>query len=107
MRIRSAKELGVLIKQLRRAQGLSQQDLASRIGVSRYWVLHVETGKPTVELGLVLKALNALGAELDVRANALPHPSNVSRLNRVARLPATDIDAVIEEVRQHTRRNDP
>ena len=51
----------------RAALKLSQAELARRIGASRHWVAAVEQGKPRAELGLVLKALDALGLVVDVR----------------------------------------
>jgi DNA-binding XRE family transcriptional regulator len=45
----------------------SQQELASRAGVSRQWIVALERAKPTTELGLVLKTLAVLGLKIDVR----------------------------------------
>ncbi len=45
----------------REAAGLTQTQLAERIGASRFWVAAFEQGKPSVELGLALKAIQALG----------------------------------------------
>jgi DNA-binding XRE family transcriptional regulator len=35
------------------------------IGVSRQWIVAMEKGKPPAEIGLVLRALTALGVNLD------------------------------------------
>ncbi len=43
---------------------LDQAELARMIGVSRLWVNQVERGKPGASLGLVLRALGALGLTL-------------------------------------------
>jgi len=67
MQVRNARDLGLLIKDQRRSLSLSQADLANRVGASRHWVIGVEAGKPTVELGLVLKALSALGLVCNLR----------------------------------------
>jgi HTH-type transcriptional regulator/antitoxin HipB len=67
MQVRNARDLGLLIKDQRRSLSLSQADLADKIGASRHWVMGVEAGKPTVELGLVLKALSALGLVCNLR----------------------------------------
>lgn len=96
MRIHSAKELGLLIRQGRRARRLSQQSLASRIGVSRFWVIAVEAGKPSAEVGLVLKALGALGIALVADANAeSPAAAGVA-----------DIDAIVRAARTPGHRSD-
>jgi len=67
MQLRNARELGLLIRDRRRALSLSQADLAARIGASRHWVMSVEAGKSSVELGLVLNALSALGLVCNLR----------------------------------------
>ena len=45
---------------------LDQSSLAKRMGVSRHWLIEVEHGHPRAELGLVLRAVDALGIHLDV-----------------------------------------
>lgn len=67
MHVRNPREVGLLIKDRRRKLSLSQAELAARIGVSRHWVMGVEAGKPTVELGLVLAALSALDVVCNLR----------------------------------------
>lgn len=67
MRIRSAREAGLLIRDRRQRLSLPQAELAERIGASRHWVMGVEAGKPTAEVGLVLAALAALDLVCDVR----------------------------------------
>ncbi len=70
MQVRNARDVGLLIKDQRRSLSLSQADLADKIGASRHWVMGVEAGKTTVELGLVLKALSALGLVCSLRPAA-------------------------------------
>lgn len=62
--LRTPADIGALIKDRRRALGLDQAELAVRIDVGRLWVNQVERGKPGASLGLVLRALAALGLEL-------------------------------------------
>lgn len=66
MRVRSAEDIGRVIREARKRRGWSQDQLAARIGASRIWISSVENGKATVELGLVLAALQALGLALGV-----------------------------------------
>ena len=86
MHVRNVRDLGLLIKDQRRGLSLSQADLANRIGASRHWVMSVEAGKPTVELGLVLGALSALGLVCNVRpagtsaSSSQPSPLDLSRI---------------------------
>ncbi len=90
MNIRNAKDVGLLIRDRRRALGLDQQELARRVGATRAWVIQIEKGKPRAELALVLRTLTALGLVADVRDD---HPGKTAR-------PGTDIDAAIDAVRR-------
>lgn len=67
MIIRNAKELGLLVRDRRAQRSLTQAELAKAVGASRKWVVDLEGGKRTLDLSLVLRALNALGMELDAR----------------------------------------
>ena len=53
--------VGARVRKARKDAGLTQAELGQRIGASRFWVAEFEKGKATVELGLALKALHALG----------------------------------------------
>ncbi len=67
MRIVNARDLGLYIRDRRRDLKLTQAGLAAAAGVSRRWLLSVESGKPTAEIGLVLRTLHALGLMLDAQ----------------------------------------
>ena len=64
MLVRTPDDLGAAIRDRRRRHGWSQQKLAEKIGVSRQWINEVEKGKIRTELGLVLRALEALDITL-------------------------------------------
>ena len=64
MFIRSAKEMGVLVRSERERRRWSQTQLAERVGVSLPWISQFERGKPTAQIDLVLKTLAALGIRL-------------------------------------------
>jgi HTH-type transcriptional regulator / antitoxin HipB len=66
-------EIASAVKSARRALKLRQADLAAAAGVGVRFVVELEQGKPTVELGKVLKVLDALGLDsrLVSRAEAL------------------------------------
>lgn len=72
--IRSAKHLGALIRGHRLERNWSQALLAEKAGVSRQWIVAVESGKRTAEVGHVLSTVAALGCVLDL-IPAVP-PSN-------------------------------
>jgi HTH-type transcriptional regulator/antitoxin HipB len=65
MRIRTALELGALIRDARTKKGLDQGSLAREVGVSRQWIVAIEKGRPRAPIALVLRTLNALGISLD------------------------------------------
>src|SRR5579884_1772375 len=94
MIIRTPADLGATIRAGRRAVGLDQADLAARVGVQRQWIIKIESGKPTAEVGLVLRTLNALGLKVEV-GESLDRPTS-------ARPPtglSYDIDAALERTR--------
>ena len=67
----SPQEIGKLVRGVRRAQGLRQDQLAAAAGVGVRFLVEVERGKPTVQLGKVLAVLDALGCTLRIE----PPPS--------------------------------
>ncbi len=66
MQVRTVRELGAAVRAARREQGLTQADLADRIGATRAWVSSFEGGKPSAELGLALRAVAALDLVVDL-----------------------------------------
>lgn len=60
-------ELAKEIKIMRKAAGLTQNDLSNRAGVGLRFVRELEQGKPTVRLDKVKQVLDLLGYELCIR----------------------------------------
>lgn len=87
---RTTRDIGLLIRARRKELGLDQRELASRVGVSRQWLIDLEKGKPGVEVGLVLRVLQALELVLDVA------PVQQERASTRKRMPHVDIDALID-----------
>jgi len=65
MHIRTARDIGILIREARNRRGLSQAALAKLINTTQTWVSWIENGKPTAEIGSVLLALTTLGVEMN------------------------------------------
>ncbi|QKD02930.1 helix-turn-helix transcriptional regulator [Mesorhizobium loti] len=65
--IGSPADLGRLVRKVREGRGLSQQEFADLAGVGRRFLSELENGKPTLELGKVLKVANAAGIALLAR----------------------------------------
>jgi HTH-type transcriptional regulator/antitoxin HipB len=61
MIIRTARDLGAAVRDARLRRDWTQAELADRIGASRQWVIALERGKATAELGTALRAITALG----------------------------------------------
>lgn len=72
MRVGTTHDLGALVRQERQDQGLTQAELAERIGTTRQWVSQLESGTLNPRVGLVLAALAALDLDLDVRLSKAP-----------------------------------
>ena len=87
MLIRTPTDLGAVIRERRNELKLGQAELAHRIGTSRQWIVGIEQGRARAELGLALRALDALGIRLD---------SGVTK----PRKDATDLDAIVDKARK-------
>ncbi len=73
-------EFGKLIRDRRRAAGLKQSDLAMTIATAPRFIVDLEAGKPTAQLGKALAAATALGISLipldelaELRRKAMSH----------------------------------
>jgi y4mF family transcriptional regulator len=60
-------ELAKEIKEMRKAAGLTQNDVSKRAGVGLRFVRELEQGKSTVRLDKVKQVLDLLGYELCIR----------------------------------------
>lgn len=65
--VRNAADLGAAVQSRRLEAGLTQTDLASRAGVSRSYLSHLESGRSSRLLNLLLDLLRLLDLELVVR----------------------------------------
>ena len=90
MLIRAPADIGAVIRERRKQLKLDQAALAKRIGVSRQWVILIEHGHPRAELGLVMRALDALNIQLDASAGQ-PHRHRPG---------GVDIDAIVAKAKK-------
>jgi HTH-type transcriptional regulator/antitoxin HipB len=82
----TAKDLGETIRRARRERGLTQIALAERANVARGAIQKLESGRGTVNLPTVLKALRTLSLDLVVSTRAIPiRPGDMTR----SRIPST------------------
>ena len=66
MRIDNIDELGKLIRDTRKAQRLTQKDLALVAGVSVRLIVEFENGKRGVNIDSVIKLCSLLGLKIDI-----------------------------------------
>jgi len=66
----SSSEIGNLIRNERKRLGVTQKDVALAAGTGLRFLVELEQGKPTVQLGKVLQVLQALGMELEVKGSS-------------------------------------
>lgn len=62
----SPSELGTIIRTARLEQGLRQAQLAAAAGVGLRFLVELEAGKPTAQIGKALAVLAALGCRVEV-----------------------------------------
>lgn len=70
---RSAAQIGNIVKRRRQAAGLTQSDLAARLGVRQATVSSVEAGGEGTKLSTLLDLLGALDLELTVAPRSEGH----------------------------------
>jgi y4mF family transcriptional regulator len=59
-------EIGDIVRTTRKAAGLRQDELAGAAGVGLRFIVDLEAGKPTAQIGKTLQVLSALGCSLDI-----------------------------------------
>ena len=64
--ITETKSLGLLIRKERKAQKLTQEQLAGLTGVGVRFVRELEAGKASCQLGLTLQVVAALGLSVSI-----------------------------------------
>lgn len=90
MLVRTPADLGAVIRDRRKQLKLDQAAFAKRIGVSRPWIIEIERGHPRAELGLVLRAIDALDIQLDAGV----------RETKDRRSNTVDIDAIVTRAKK-------
>ena len=60
-------DIGALVRTARKAQGLRQDELAGAAGVGLRFIVELEAGKPTAQIGKTLQVLEALGCTFDIK----------------------------------------
>ena len=72
-KVATAAEIGMVVRQKRKADGLTLADAAALCGVGYRFLSDLENGKETVQVGKVLKVLTALGLDMTITARKWPN----------------------------------
>ena len=62
----NSTSLGLIVRRERKAQNLKQAELAAVSGVGVRFIVDLEAGKPTLQLGKVLQVITTLGCEVQI-----------------------------------------
>jgi HTH-type transcriptional regulator/antitoxin HipB len=76
--ISDTTDLGKAIRNARKQLDLTQPQLALATGVGVRFIVDLEAGKPTVQLALVLRVIEALGGHVELAGLPMPHEENGS-----------------------------
>ena len=68
MNITDTKKLGEYIKKMRKAHHLTQADVAIAANVGIRFLVDLENGKKTAQIGKVIDVCNALGIVIDMKS---------------------------------------
>ena len=77
---RTSKQLGAIVRKTRKATGLTQGDLASRIDLRQATISDLENGERETRLGTILQVLAALDLELLVRRRTRSTPNKLEEM---------------------------
>lgn len=62
----TSADIGGVVRAARRDAGLRQYELAGAAGVGLRFIVELEGGKPTAQVGKVLQVLDALGCSVEI-----------------------------------------
>lgn len=65
-KLRSTEEIGAFVRQERKAQGISQEQLAGVAGTGTRFVSEPENGKGTIQADKMIKVVEALGYGISI-----------------------------------------
>ena len=76
MHITSPNQIGAIIAARRKQRGLSQAQLAARVGLSQNRLSVLEKNSGTLTARQLIVLLNALGLDLDIDDRGQPNPAD-------------------------------
>jgi len=73
----TSEHIGELVRLTRKTMGVTQKDLALTSGTGLRFIIELEKGKPTCQIGKVLTVLQTLGIKLALTPPASAKDKNV------------------------------
>ncbi len=67
--INNVRQLGEIMRKVRKDQGLTQEQLAAACGVGTRFVRELERGKESCHFGKSLKVVRMLGMEISIKGH--------------------------------------
>ncbi|HEV2361390.1 MAG TPA: helix-turn-helix transcriptional regulator [Acidimicrobiales bacterium] len=92
MTVHNARELGAALRSQRVSLGWTQEELATKVGVSRDWVIGLERGTSNPTINLLLRTLTLLGLDLAVEPAGTATPTTAGAV--------TDLDTLLSGYRR-------
>lgn len=77
-------EIGQRIRKIRKAHGLSQEELAEKIGISTTHMSHIETGNTKLSLPVLVSIASVLEVQTDDLLFEQANASRSNALNEIA-----------------------
>jgi HTH-type transcriptional regulator/antitoxin HipB len=71
--IQSPQDIGSTIRKIRKQHGVTQSDLALTAGTGLRFIIELERGKPTCEIGKILHVLQVLGIQCHLTHMEIPN----------------------------------
>ncbi len=71
MNTKSPEQLGAAIRARRKQLKVTQKDLALTCGTGLRFIIDLEKGKPTCQIGKILQVLQALGLKLRIAGSGV------------------------------------
>lgn len=78
--------IGQRIRKMRKAHGLSQEELAEKVGISTTHMSHIETGNTKLSLPVLVALSMALGVRTDDLLFEIPHAARNDSLHGIMEL---------------------
>lgn len=87
--------IGQRIRQVRKAKGLSQGELAEKCGISMSFMGHIERGTRIMSLDTFVAVCDALGTKADELLRGVPQPTDDGLKDMWERSRSEDMDSYI------------